>query len=101
MPNSIEIMDNANIHMYKELEEAIATRGALLFYLAPYSSQINPIETAFTLLKSYIKNHANLAFQYEPELVLDLALAMCTDNSHPVSLIENCGYGSGSLNLKK
>lgn len=101
MPNSIVIMDNARIHMYKELEEAIETRGAILFYLPPYSPHINPIEESFGLLKAFIKNHANLAFHYEPEQVLDLALAMCTDNSRPVSLIENCGYKKGMLELKK
>lgn len=101
MPNSIVIMDNAKIHMYKELEEAIETKGALLFYLPPYSPQINPIETAFALLKGYIKDHAYLAFRHEPQLVLDLALAVCTENTRPVSIIENCGYGRGVLELKK
>ncbi|RAW24864.1 hypothetical protein PC110_g18707 [Phytophthora cactorum] len=29
-------MDNANIHMYKELEQAIHQTGARLLYLPPY-----------------------------------------------------------------
>lgn len=101
MPNSIVIMDNAKIHMYRELEEAIESRGALLFYLPPYSPHINPIENAFALLKGYITDHAYLAFRHEPQLVLDLALAMCTKNMQPVSLMEKCGYGRGFLELKK
>lgn len=100
MPNSIVIMDNAKIHMYKELEEVIESKGALLFYLPPYSPHINPIENAFALLKAYVTNYANLAFRYEPQLVLDVALPLCTRNTLPVSLIERCGYGRGFLNLK-
>lgn len=86
--------------MYKELEEANASKGAILFYLPPYSPHINPIENAFALLKGYVSNHANLAFRYEPQLVLDVALPLCTDNTLPVSLMERCGYGRGQLRLK-
>jgi hypothetical protein len=99
MPNSIVIMDNARIHMYKELEGAIESRGALLFYLPPYSPHINPIENAFALLKGYIRDYANLAFQYEPQLVLDVALPLCTEATVPVSIMEKCGYRRGYLNL--
>ncbi|KAG6948965.1 hypothetical protein JG687_00015160 [Phytophthora cactorum] len=35
-PRSIVVMDNANIHMYKELEQAIHQTGARLLYLPPY-----------------------------------------------------------------
>ena len=31
LPRSILILDNARIHMYKELEDAVHDQGALLF----------------------------------------------------------------------
>lgn len=102
MQNSIVIIDNAKIHMYKELEEAIASRGAIIFYLPPYSPQINPIETAFSLLKRYIQKHAYLAFQHEPELVLDVAFPLCiSDSTDPIDMVKNCGYHVQFLDLKK
>lgn len=44
MPNSIVIIDNARIHMYRQLEEAIQSRGAILCHLPPYSPWLNPIK---------------------------------------------------------
>ena len=37
LPNSIVIMDNAKIHMYRELEDSIHQCGARLLFLPPYS----------------------------------------------------------------
>uniref|UniRef100_H3G5U8 Tc1-like transposase DDE domain-containing protein n=1 Tax=Phytophthora ramorum TaxID=164328 RepID=H3G5U8_PHYRM len=48
---SIVILDNAKIHMYEELQELIHATGALLFFLPPYSPDLNPIEVGFSLLK--------------------------------------------------
>ncbi|KAF0704026.1 hypothetical protein AaE_015146 [Aphanomyces astaci] len=36
LPRSILILDNAKIHMYKERQDAVHRRGALLFFLPPY-----------------------------------------------------------------
>ncbi|KAG6949691.1 hypothetical protein JG688_00014519, partial [Phytophthora aleatoria] len=44
LPRSIVVMDNAKIHMYRELEAVIHQTGARLLYLPPYSPQLNPIE---------------------------------------------------------
>ncbi|OWZ02911.1 Transposase [Phytophthora megakarya] len=41
---SIVILDNARIHMYRELEELVQ---ALLFFLPPYCPQLNPISVFF------------------------------------------------------
>ncbi|OWZ03164.1 Transposase, partial [Phytophthora megakarya] len=38
LPRSILVLNNAKIHMYKELEEAVHCVGALLFFLPPYNS---------------------------------------------------------------
>ncbi|KAE8967154.1 hypothetical protein PR001_g28187 [Phytophthora rubi] len=44
MPRSIVILDNAKIHHYKELEEAVHQAGARLLFLPPYAPHLNPIE---------------------------------------------------------
>lgn len=102
MPNSIVLIDNARIHMYEKLEEIISSRGALLFFLPPYSPHINPIEYGFSLVKRFIKKYGNLAFAHEAELVLDVALGMATDGAKmTVNMIEHCGYRNQQLMLKQ
>ncbi|KAG6942215.1 hypothetical protein JG688_00018254, partial [Phytophthora aleatoria] len=61
LPRSIVVMDNAKIHMYKELQAMVHATGALLFFLPPYSPDLNPIEVGFSLLKRWIQRHANMA----------------------------------------
>ncbi|OWZ08161.1 Transposase [Phytophthora megakarya] len=38
LPGSIVILDNAKIHMYKELEESVHSTGALLFFATLFAS---------------------------------------------------------------
>lgn len=103
MPNSILIIDNARIHIYKELEAAIESRGALLFFLPPYSPHFNPIETGFSLVKRYIQKHGNLAFHHLPEPILDLAFRVSASHNESiaVNLFEHCGYERKFLNFNK
>lgn len=103
MHNSNVILDNAKIHMYEKLEEAIHNRGALLFYLPPYSPHVNPIEYGFSLVKKYIQKHGNLAFNHQPELALNVALGMCASEGNKALNqveVEHCGYGNQTLIMK-
>ncbi|RLN87798.1 hypothetical protein BBJ28_00026604 [Nothophytophthora sp. Chile5] len=59
-------MDSAKIHMYKELQGPIETTGALIFFLPPYSPDLNLIEVGFSLLKRWIQRHANMTFREDP-----------------------------------
>eukprot|EP00644_Phytophthora_capsici_P001949 jgi/Phyca11/108150/e_gw1.14.819.1 len=93
---SIVALDNAKIYMYRELEELVHSTGALLFFLPPYCPQLNPIEVSFSLLKRWIINHANMAFQTNPEAVLEVALRECTrsNDSTGKNLYRKCGYST-------
>ncbi|KAG7363506.1 transposase [Nitzschia inconspicua] len=93
-PNSIVVMDNAKIHMYKKLQEAIHHTGARLLYLPPYAPQLNPIEVCFGRLKRWIQSKANLMFPLYPELVLEVAMRQCTRTSenNAVGEYTHCGY---------
>lgn len=55
--NSIVVMDNASIHHSQAIFDLISSVGALLIYLPPYSPDLNPIEEAFSSVKSYLKAH--------------------------------------------
>ena len=47
-PHSVVIMDNALIHHVHGVAQLIQSTGALLYYLPPYSPDLNPIEEAFS-----------------------------------------------------
>ena len=97
LPNSIVIMDNAKIHMYKELEAAIHQTGARLLFLPPYAPQLNPIEVCFGRLKAWIQKNANLIFPRYPELVLDIAMRQCTKATGTDGEYRYCGYANEGL----
>lgn len=57
-PGDIVIMDNLPAHKPVAIREAIEKTGARLRFLPPYSPDFNPIEMAFSKLKSILKAKA-------------------------------------------
>jgi transposase len=51
----IVIMDNLPAHKGASVRETIEAAGAKLVYLPPYSPDLNPIEMAFSKLKSWLR----------------------------------------------
>jgi transposase len=49
------IMDNLAVHKVAGVRTAIESVGAALLYLPPYSPDLNPIEMAFSKLKSLLR----------------------------------------------
>jgi transposase len=47
-PGDVVVLDNLPAHKVAGIREAIADRGAQIFYLPPYSPDMNPIEMAFS-----------------------------------------------------
>ena len=98
LPRSIVIMDNAKIHMFKELQDTVHQCGAKLLFLPPYSSELNPIEIAFGQLKRWIQRHANLCFPLIPEKVLEVAMPLCTEQEAGAEgIFAHCGYDANEL----
>ncbi len=57
-PGDIVIMDNLPAHKVVGVRQAIEAAGAELRYLPPYSPDLNPIEMAFSKLKSILRTAA-------------------------------------------
>jgi transposase len=51
----IVIMDNLGSHKGSPVRRAIRSTGAKLFYLPPYSPDLNPIEQVFAKLKALLR----------------------------------------------
>ena len=51
----IVVMDNLSSHKVAGVKEAIASVGAKVVYLPPYSPDFNPIENVFSKLKTMLR----------------------------------------------
>ena len=54
-PGDIVVMDNLGSHKGRAVRRAIRTAGAKLFFLPPYSPDLNPIEQVFAKLKTLLR----------------------------------------------
>jgi transposase len=57
-PGDIVIIDNLGSHKGKAVRRAVQGAGAKLFFLPPYSLDLNPIEQAFAKLKTLLRKAA-------------------------------------------
>lgn len=57
LPNSVLIIDNASIHKVDGIREMVEAHGARLVYLPAYSPDFNPIELAFSKIKSWLRGN--------------------------------------------
>ena len=54
-PGDIVVMDNLGSHKGQPVRRAIRAAGARLFFLPPYSPDLNPIEQVFAKLKTLLR----------------------------------------------
>lgn len=54
-PGAIVVMDNLSSHKGAAVRQAIEDRGAALWFLPPYSPELNPIEQIFAKLKALLR----------------------------------------------
>lgn len=54
-PGDVVIMDNLGSHKRQAIRRAIRAAGAKLFFLPPYSPDLNPIEQVFAKLKTLLR----------------------------------------------
>ncbi|MEY2830794.1 MAG: hypothetical protein RLZZ574_52, partial [Cyanobacteriota bacterium] len=53
---AVVVMDNLPAHKVQGVTEAIASVGAKVIYLSPYSPDFNPIENLWSKLKAYLRS---------------------------------------------
>jgi transposase len=57
-PGDVVVLDNLTAHKVDGVRQAIATAGASILYLPPYSPDLNPIEQLFAKLKALLRKAA-------------------------------------------
>ena len=78
-PGDIVIMDNLPAHKGPAVRKAIEDAGASLFYLPPYSPDMNPIEMAFAKLKAMLRAVAprNVSDLWQADALLRFTAQEC------------------------
>ena len=90
-PHSVVIMDNASIHHAHGIVDLIESTGALVIFLPPCSPDLNPIEEAFSKVKSTLKANETLLNTLDVEsLVLHACTSFTTDDCK--NWISHAGY---------
>jgi transposase len=91
-PGDIVIIDNLGSHKGKAVRRAIRAAGAKLFFLPPYSPDLNPIEQVFAKLKTLLRKAAERTVEATWRRIGSL-LAYFTP-AECANYIANAGYAS-------
>jgi transposase len=86
----VVVMDNLSAHKGERVRDLIEGKGCELIYLPPYSPDFNPIEQAFSKLKSYLREACARSQKTLME-VIGQALSTITA-SDAEGFFEHCGY---------
>ena len=91
-PRSVVVLDNAAIHHVEAVTSLISASGALVRFLPPYSPDLNPIEEAFSKVKSYLRDN-EIAYQCTTTPRIILAEAFSTVSQQDcIHYMEHAGY---------
>jgi transposase len=91
-PGDIVIIDNLGSHKGKAVRRAIRAAGAKLFFLPPYSPDLNPIEQVFAKLKTLLRKAAERTVEATWQRIG--ALLQCFTPAECANYIRNAGYAS-------
>jgi len=91
-PGDIVVLDNLSSHKRAAVRDAIRQADAKLFFLPPYSPDLNPIEQVFAKLKTLLRKAAERTWSATCDRIGKLL-----DTFTPTecaNYIRNSGYGS-------
>lgn len=89
-PGDVVVLDNLPAHKVDGLAERVEAHGARLLYLPPYSPDFNPIELAFSKLKTWLRT-AQARTREALESVLQEAIEWITELDAK-NWFDHCGY---------
>jgi len=87
----IVVLDNLSVHKAPDIRASIEDVGAELWYLPPYSPDLNPIEMMWSKVKTYLRA---AAARTEESLYIAIANALQSVNpTDAQNWLKHCGYG--------
>ena len=90
VPGDVVVLDNLPAHKVAGLAELVEACGARLLYLPPYSPDFNPIELAFSKLKTWLRT-AQARTRDALEAVIQTATEWVTE-ADAKNWFDHCGY---------
>ena len=90
VPGDVVVLDNLPAHKVAGLAELVEARGARLVYLPPYSPDFNPIELAFSKLKTWLRT-AQARTRDALEAVIQTDTDWITEHDAK-NWFDHCGY---------
>lgn len=91
-PGDIVIMDNLGSHKATAIRSAIKAAGARLWFLPPYSPDLNPIEQAFSKIKHWMRQAQKRTMEETWRHIGALVQTIQPDEC--ANYLENAGYVS-------
>jgi transposase len=91
-PGDIVIIDNLGSHKGNTVRRAIRAAGARLFFLPPYSPDLNPIEQVFAKLKTLLRKAAERTVEATWKRIG--ALLACFTPKECANYFVSAGYAS-------
>jgi transposase len=86
----IILMDNLSVHKGKWVRELIEQKGCQLWLLPPYSPDFNPIEEAFSKVKTLLRKAKARALEALFEATEEALLAVSAEDAR--GYFAHCGY---------
>lgn len=90
-PGQIVVMDNLASHKVAGVREAIEAAGCELWYLPPYSPDLNPIEKLWSKVKAWLRQASETTFHALSHAVGDALRNVKPDECNNYFIA--CGYG--------
>lgn len=90
-PCSILVLDNAIIHHVGDILKLVENVGLLIYFLPPYSPDLNPIEEAFSKVKSVLKANEENWHDFDIETAVSAAFN-CIHTEDCQGWVSHCGY---------
>jgi transposase len=91
-PGDIVVFDNLGSHKGNAVRRSIRAVGAKLFFLPPYSPDLNPIEQVFAKLKTLLRKAAERSVEATCKRIG--ALLSCFTPQECANYLANAGYAS-------
>jgi len=90
-PGGVVIMDNLSSHKDAKVRELIEAAGADLWYLPPYSPDMNPIEKLWSKVKSWLRRVTADTFDGLLDAIANALRDV--DATECLNYFRSCGYG--------